>query len=143
MYGGFEYQLLDKGDRTADELFAQVQNLLQVARQDSAFSSLYTSFTSSLPQVVVRINEEKALAQGVSITEIYSTLAAQFGATYVNDFNKFGRVYRVYMQADAPYRATLGDISKIYVKNNSGKMLPISSVITTEKHCWTLYAFSF
>ena len=132
MYGGFEYQLLDKGDRTADELFAQVQNLLQVARQDSAFSSLYTSFTSSLPQVVVKINEEKALAQGVSITEIYSTLAAQFGATYVNDFNKFGRVYRVYMQADAPYRATLGDISKIYVKNNSGKMLPISSVITTE-----------
>ena len=132
MYGGFEYQLLDKGDRTADELFEQVQSLLRFARQDSAFSSLYTSYTSSLPQVVVNIEEEKALAQGVPITEIYSTLAAQFGATYVNDFNKFGRVYRVYMQADAPYRETLGDISKIYVKNNSGKMLPISSVITTE-----------
>lgn len=132
MYGGFEYQLLDKGDRTADELFDEVQFLLRIARQDSAFSSLYTSYTSSLPQVVVKIEEEKALAQGVSISEIYSTLAAQFGATYVNDFNKFGRVYRVFMQADAPYRETLGDISKIYVKNNSGKMLPISSVITTE-----------
>ena len=132
MYGGFEYQLLDKGDRTADELFDEVQSLLRIARQDSAFSSLYTSYTSSLPQVVVKIEEEKALAQGVSISEIYSTLAAQFGATYVNDFNKFGRVYRVFMQADAPYRETLGDISKIYVKNNSGKMLPISSVITTE-----------
>ena len=132
MYGGFEYQLLDKGDRTADELFDEVQSLLRIARQDSAFSSLYTSYTSSLPQVVVKIEEEKALAQGVSISEIYSTLAAQFGATYVNDFNKFGRVYRVFMQADAPYRESLGDISKIYVKNNSGKMLPISSVITTE-----------
>ena len=132
MFGGFEYQLLDKGDRSSDELFDQAQSLLRTARQDAAFSSLYTSFTSSLPQVIVKINEEKALAQGVPITEIYSTLAAQFGATYVNDFNKFGRVYRVYMQADAPYRATLGDISKIYVKNNSGKMLPISSVITTE-----------
>ncbi len=132
MYGGFEYQLLDKGDRTADELFDEVQSLLRIARQDSAFSSLYTSYTSSLPQVVVKIEEEKALAQGVSISEIYSTLAAQFGATYVNDFNKFGRVYRVFMQADAPYRETLGDISKIYVKNNYGKMLPISSVITTE-----------
>lgn len=132
MYGGFEYQLLDKGDRTSDELFDQVQSLLRVARQDSAFSSLYSSYTSSLPQVVVKIEEEKALAQGVSISEIYSTLAAQFGATYVNDFNKFGRVYRVYMQADAPYRETLGDLSKIYVRNNLGKMLPISSVITTE-----------
>ena len=132
MYGGFEYQLLDKGDRTSEELFDQVQSLLRVARQDSAFSSLYSSYTASLPQVVVKIEEEKALAQGVSISEIYSTLAAQFGATYVNDFNKFGRVYRVYMQADAPYRETLGDLSKIYVRNNLGKMLPISSVITTE-----------
>lgn len=131
MYGGFEYQLLDKGDRSSDELFAQAQSLLQAARQDSAFSSLYTSFTSSLPQVVVSIEEDKALAQGVPITEIYATLAAQFGATYVNDFNKFGRVYRVYMQADAPYRATLGDMSKIYVKNVSGRMVPLTSVIST------------
>jgi hydrophobe/amphiphile efflux-1 (HAE1) family protein len=132
MFGGFEYQLLDKGDRSADELFDQAQSLMQVARQNPAFSSLYTSFTSSLPQVVVNIDESKALAQGVSISDIYTTLAAQFGATYVNDFNKFGRVYRVYMQADAPYRAELSDLSKIYVKNSAGKMLPITSVISTK-----------
>ena len=131
MYGGFEYQLLDKGDRTSDELFDEAQTLLRTARQDSAFSSLYTSFTSSLPQVVVNIEEDKAMAQGVAISEIYSTLAAQFGATYVNDFNKYGRVYRVYMQADAPYRANLGDLSKIYVKNNMGRMVPLTAVITT------------
>ena len=132
MFGGFEYQLLDKGDRSSEELFKDAQTFLGVARQDSAFSSLYTSFTSSLPQVVVNVDEEKALAQGVPVSEIYSTLAAQFGATYVNDFNKYGRVYRVYMQADAPYRASLSDISKVYVKNNQGKMLPITSVITTK-----------
>ena len=132
MFGGFEYQLLDKGDRTPDELYTQAQSLLSVARQDPAFSSLYTSYTSSLPQVIVKIEEEKAMAQGVEIAEIYSTLAAQFGATYINDFNKYGRVYRVYMQADAPYRATMSDLSKIYVKNKQGKMVPISSVITTE-----------
>ena len=131
MFGGFEYQLLDKGDRTTDELFTEAQNLLGVARQNPAFASLYTSYTSSLPQVIVTVQEEKALAQGVSISEIYSTLAAQFGATYVNDFNKFGRVYRVYMQADAPYRETLDDLSKIYVKNNQGKMVPITTVIST------------
>ena len=130
MFGGFEYQLLDKGDRSSDELFVQAQNLLGVARQNPAFSSLYTSYTSSLPQVIVTVQDEKALAQGVSISEIYSTLAAQFGATYINDFNKFGRVYRVYMQADAPYRATMEDLSKIYVKNNQGKMVPITTVIT-------------
>ena len=132
MFGGFEYQLLDKGDRSSDELFVQAQNLLGVARQNPAFSSLYTSYTSSLPQVIVTVQDEKAMAQGVSISEIYSTLAAQFGATYINDFNKFGRVYRVYMQADAPYRATMEDLSKIYVKNNQGKMVPITTVITTK-----------
>ena len=132
MFGGFEYQLLDKGDRSSDELYAQAQELLRAARQDPAFSSLYTSFTSSLPQVIVKIEEEKAMAQGVSIAEIYSTLAAQFGGTYINDFNKYGRVYRVYMQADAPYRAVMSDLSKVYVKNNQGKMVPLNAVVTTE-----------
>lgn len=132
IFGGVEYQLLDKGDRTSSELFSEAQKFMTEARKDPAFASVYTSFTSSLPQVVVKIQEEKALAQGVTVNEIYSTLAAQFGATYINDFNKFGRVYRVYMQADAPYRATMSDLSKIYVKNIYGKMLPITSVITTE-----------
>ncbi len=132
IFGGLEYQLLDKGDRTPDELFEEAQKFMQQARQNPAFSSVYTSFTSSLPQVVVKIQEEKAMAQGVPISEIYSTLASQFGATYINDFNKYGRVYRVYMQADAPYRTTMDDLNKIYVKNVQGKMVPLTSVITTE-----------
>ena len=115
-----------------DQLYAEAQALMAKARGSSAFSNIYSSFTSSLPQVIVNVEAEKAMAQGVSITEIYSTLAAQFGATYINDFNKYGRVYRVYMQADAPYRATLQDLNKVYVKNNQGKMLPITSVITTK-----------
>ena len=132
IFGGIEYQLLDKGDRSSDELYAEAQKFMREARKNPAFSSVYTSFTSSLPQVVVRIQEEKALAQGVSISEIYSTLGAQFASTYVNDFNKYGRVYRVYMQADAPYRATMEDLSKIYLKNNQGKMVPLNTVVTTE-----------
>ena len=132
MFGGFEYQLLDKGDRSPEELYKEALVFMQEARQNPAFSSLYTSYTASLPQVVVTVQDEKAMAQGVSISEIYSTLAAQFGATYINDFNKYGRVYRVYMQADAPYRSVMGDLTKIYVKNNQGKMVPISSVVKTE-----------
>ena len=132
MFGGLEYQLLDKGDRSADELFAEAQKFMRQARLNPAFSNVYTSFTVALPQVIVKIQEEKAMAQGVSISEIYNTLAAQFASTYINDFNKYGRVYRVYMQADSEYRATMDDLSKIYVKNNQGKMVPITSVITTE-----------
>lgn len=138
MYGGFEYQLLDKGDRSFDQLFEQAQKLMQAAANTSEYkeASKLAGFTplqpAALPQVVVNIEEDKALAQGVSISEIYSTLAAQFGATYINDFNKYGRVYRVFMQADAPYREKLSDISKIYVKNNYGKMVPLSAVISTK-----------
>ncbi len=132
MFNGIEYQLLDKGDRSPEELFKQAQAFMKEARVNPAFSSVYTAFTASLPQVVVRIQEDKALAQGVPIADIYSTLAAQFGATYINDFNKYGRVYRVYMQADSPFRDTLDDLNKIYVKNVYGKMVPLTSVVTTE-----------
>ena len=132
MFNGIEFQVLDKGDRSAEQMFAETQKLMQEARISPAFSSVYTSFTASLPQVEVRINEEKALAQGVSIGEIYSTLAAQYASTYVNDFNKYGRVYRVFMQADSTYRDTMDDLNKVFVKNNQGKMVPLTSVITTE-----------
>ncbi len=144
MFGGLEYRLLDKGDRSNNELFEEAQKFMQQLRQDPSFSSVYTAYTSSLPQVTIKVLEDKAMAQGVSIPEIYNTLAAQFGATYINDFNKFGRVYRVYMQADAPYRATMDDLSKIYVKNNQGRMLPITTVISTEDLVgpYTIYRFN-
>ncbi len=132
MFGGFEYQLLDKGDRTPEQLFDEGRVLIKSAMESDSIETLYTSFTSSLPQLVVNVDEQKAMAQGVPVSEVYSTLAAQFGATYINDFNKYGRVYRVYMQADSPYRATLDDLSKVYVKNNRGQMLPLTSVITTK-----------
>ena len=132
MFNGIEFQVLDKGDRTPEQMFTEAQKLMREASVSPAFSSVYTAFTASLPQVEVRINEEKALAQGVSIGEIYTTLAAQYASTYVNDFNKFGRVYRVFMQADSTYRDTMEDLNKVFVKNNVGKMVPLTSVITTE-----------
>ena len=132
MFNGIEFQVLDKGDRTPEEMFIEAQKLMREARVSPAFSSVYTSFTASLPQVVVRINEEKALAQGVPIGEVYSTLAAQYASTYVNDFNKFGRVYRVFMQADSKYRDTIDDLYKVFVKSNTGKMVPLTSVVNIE-----------
>ncbi len=129
MFGGFEYQLLDKGDRTPQELYDEAQKLIQAGNKNSAFQMVYTSFTANLPQLLIKVDENKALAQGVSISEIYSALSSYFGKSYVNDFNKYGRVYRVYLQADSEYREKPSDIDKIYVKSNSGSMVPLSAVV--------------
>ena len=130
MFGGFEYQLLDKGDRSPQELYDEAQKLIAAANKDSAFQMVYTSFTANLPQLLIKVDENKALAQGVSISEIYSALSGYFGKSYVNDFNKYGRVYRVYLQADSQFREKPADIDKIYIKNTLGKMVPLSSVVT-------------
>ena len=132
MFGGFEYQLLDKGDRTSQELYDEAVKLIADANKDSAFQMVYTSFTANLPQLMIKVDEAKALAQGVDISEIYSALSGYFGKSYVNDFNKYGRVYRVYLQADSEYREKPSDIDKIYVKNRAGGMVPLSALVTVK-----------
>ena len=129
MFGGFEYQLLDKGDRTSQELYNEAVKLIRAANQDPAFSMVYTSYTASLPQLMLDVDASKAMAQGVEISEIYNALAGYFGKSYVNDFNKYGRVYRVYLQADSTFREKPADLDKIFVKNKLGNMVPISSVV--------------
>jgi len=129
MFGGFEYQLLDKGDRSAAELYEEAKKLMASARSNPNFSMIYTSYTANLPQLSLNVDVDKAMAQGIEISEIYNAIASYFAKTYINDFNKYGRVYRVYVQADADYRAKISDINKIYIKNKSGSMVPLSSVI--------------
>jgi hydrophobe/amphiphile efflux-1 (HAE1) family protein len=129
MFGGFEYQLLDKGDRTSQELYDEAVKLIAEANKNSAFQLVYTSFTANLPQLMINVDEAKALAQNVSISEIYNALSGYFGKSYVNDFNKYGRVYRVYLQAEDKFREKPADIDKIFVKNDFGNMVPLSSVV--------------
>lgn len=129
MFGGFEYQLLDKGNRTPQQLYDEAVKLMGEANKDSAFSMVYTSYTANLPQLLIDVDSSKALAQGVQVSEVYSALAAYFGKTYINDFNKYGRVYRVYLQADSEFREKPADLDKIFVKNNYGTMVPLSAVV--------------
>lgn len=129
MFGGFEYQLLDKGDRTPQELYQEAQKIIGEANKSPDFQMVYTSFTADLPQLLIKVDEDKALAQGVDISEIYSALSGYFGKSYVNDFNKYGRVYRVYLQADSEFREKPADIDKIYVKNKAGTMVPLSALV--------------
>ena len=129
MFGGFEYQLLDKGNRSGQELYNEAIKFISQANKRSEFSMIYTSYTANMPQLLLDIDMPKALAQNVSLTEIYSALGGYFGKSYINDFNKYGRVYRVYMQADSDFRATPADIDKIFVKNNYGQMVPLASML--------------
>lgn len=129
MFGGFEYQLLDKGDRNASELYSQAKKLMGTVMQDPNFEMFYTTYSANLPQLELDVDVDKAMAQSVQVSEVYNAIASYFAKTYVNDFNKYGRVYRVYVQADSPYRARISDINKIYVKNTLGNMVPLSSVI--------------
>ena len=139
MFGGFEYQLLDKGDRDAGELYNEARKLMAEAMKNPDFSMVYSSYSANLPQLMIDVDVDKAMAQGVPVNEIYNSIAAYFAKTYVNDFNKYGRVYRVYLQADSQFRAKLADLNKIYVKNNQGRMVPLSALIKT-KHIVGPYA---
>lgn len=129
MFGGFEYQLLDKGNRTPQELFNEAQSFIRETQKSTKLTSVFTSYSANLPQLLIDVDESRAMAQNVSIEEIYATMASQFGQSYVNDFNKYGRVYRVKMQADGEFRGKPEDIDKVFVKNMNGEMVPLKSVI--------------
>lgn len=133
MFGGFEYQLLDKGNRSPQDLYTESMKLISAANQNPNLQSVYSQYSANLPQLLLDVDVQKAMAQNVDINEIYNTLAAQFGKAYVNDFNKYGRVYRVMMQSDEDFRSKPGDIGKIFIKNLDGKMVPLISVITPKE----------
>ena len=129
MMGGFEFQMLSQGEYTAQELESWAKKLVAAANQNPVLSSVYTSFQANVPQYVVEIDYEKAMAQNIDLQELYSTLSSMLGTRYVNDFNKYGRVFKVQMQAESRFRDKATDLSGIYVKNKNGVMVPILSVV--------------
>ena len=132
MYGGFEYQLLDKGNRTPQELHEEAKKIIQKANQSPKLTSVFTQYNSQTPQLIVNIDYEKILSQGIDINDVYTALSSQFGTYYVNDFNLYGRVFRVMMQAEEQYRSTIDSINKVYVKTSSGASAPLSSIVRIE-----------
>lgn len=129
MMGGFEFQMLSQGEYSAQELESWAIKLVAAANQNPVLSSVYTSFQANVPQYVVEIDYEKAMAQNIDLQELYSTLSSMLGTRYVNDFNKYGRVFKVQMQAESRFRDKATDLSGIYVKNRNGVMVPILSVV--------------
>ncbi|MCQ2958242.1 MAG: efflux RND transporter permease subunit, partial [Candidatus Gastranaerophilales bacterium] len=131
MTGGFEFQMLDKSEeRTPQDMSMLAKQLMFEAMKSPKLKNVYTTYQANLPQYIVEVDEQKAMAQDVSIANLYSVLATQFGSAYINDFNMYGRVFRVYMQAEDIYRETPQSMQDIYVKSNNGKMVPIQTMTT-------------
>ena len=129
MMGGFEFQMLSQGEYTPQELETWANKLVAAANQNPTLSNVYTSFQANVPQYIVDIDYEKAMAQNIDLQELYTTLSSMLGTNYVNDFNKYDRVFKVQMQAESDFRNKASDLSGIYVKNKNGVMVPILSVV--------------
>jgi hydrophobe/amphiphile efflux-1 (HAE1) family protein len=128
--GGFDFELQDRGGLGHDKLMAARNQLLGMAARDPRLIRVRPNGLNDVPEYYIDVDWAKAGAQGVPISSIHSTISAAFGSAYVNDFIQAGRVKRVYIQADAMDRMLPGDLDKLYVRNNAGKMVPFSSFAT-------------
>ncbi len=126
---GFEMQLQQRGGGTINELADSTNALLGAAGQDPELTGLRSAVRVSVPQLYAELNREKTKMMGVEIGEVFESLQAYFGALYVNDFSKFGRVWRVQAQAEPGFRDDPGDIGRVYVRNDQGGMVPLSGVV--------------
>ena len=114
---GFEYQLQTLEGKSPEELLAVTNEIINAARANPKLSSVLTWFSADSPRVQLEIDRKKALALGVSIADIFTTMQTMLGGSYVNDFNLYGRTWDVRAQGDIAERRTLEDIFKINIKN--------------------------
>ena len=128
--GGFEVFLQDRITGDPRQLNAVLQNFLAELRKRPELTGINTFFRPTVPQILVEVDREKAIALGVPVSDIFDALQGTMGALYVNDFNKFGRTYRVQIQAESSFRARPEDLGNIYVRSSAGEMLPLKSLLS-------------
>jgi hydrophobic/amphiphilic exporter-1 (mainly G- bacteria), HAE1 family len=131
--GGFSFWLQDRSGGSIDLLADSLQKFLEAARRRPELVNVNSPFRASVPQVFTEVDREKLLKQGASVADVYQTLQAFLGGVFVNQFNRFGRQWRVFLQAEAEDRVAPEDIGRFYVRNNDGNMLPLSTVVTTRR----------
>ncbi len=131
--GGFSFWLQDRSGGTVEFLNANLQKFLEAARKRPELANVNSVWRPNVPQIYADINRDKVLKQGVAVGDVYQTMQAFLGGIYVNQFNRFGRQWKVFLQADAVGRVQANDINQFYVRNNDGQMVPLSSVVTTRR----------
>ncbi len=129
--GGFEMVLEARGNATYADLQQAVDTLMHYASRRKEFSGLSSSMQSDIPQLYFDVDRDKAQLQGVAMSDIFATMKAFTGSIYVNDFNMYNRIYRVYIQAEAPYRARRDNLNLFFVKGAGGNMIPVTSLGTS------------
>lgn len=130
--GGFELFVQSRTGSDTAQLAVVVNEFMQALRQEPRLATVNSFLRSSVPQYFIEVDEAKAVAQGVAIADIYDTLQSTMGTFYVNDFNRFGRTYRVQLQAEAAFRMKAEDLGKVYVRAESGAMVPLSALSTVK-----------
>ncbi len=129
---GFSLMLQDKGGNTPAYLAQQAQKFIAAAKKRPEIGSIFTTYQANVPQKYLQINKDLALKAGVNLNDLYSTIGAFLGGTYVNDFNRFGRLYKTFIQAEPQYRVKQQDMNLFFVKNKEGKNVPLSALVTVK-----------
>ncbi len=129
-YGGFQFMLQDQGKNTLADLDRVAHKIVSASRQSKDLTGLLTTFSANDPQVLVTIDREKAKAMSVPLSQITTTLSVFMGSEYINDFDYNNRTYRVFVQADQPFRMTAKDLHNFYVRSDGGQMVPLDNLVT-------------
>jgi HAE1 family hydrophobic/amphiphilic exporter-1 len=132
-FGGFTFELEDLGRNTLQALADNANQLSAAGNQTGRIAGLFTSFTANDPQVLVKIDREKAKSLQIPFSQVSDALEVFMGSVYVNDFDFNNRSYRVYVQADQKYRSEAKDMRSYYLRSDSGKMIPLDNVVHIEQ----------
>lgn len=130
--GGFEFYIQNKSDASVQEMAKVTQDFMAAAKKDPRLGMVQTLWRASTPQLYVDVDRERARALGLNLNDVFNTLSASLGTYYVNDFNKYGRTWQVLMSADKQYRTNPTDIGSMYVRSNTGAMVPVSAFAKVE-----------
>ena len=131
--GGFDFRLQDYLAGDMETFMSYAQTVIKEANADPRIGRAFTTYNPSYPMYAIDIDRKKANALGVDVATLFGTMQTYLGSFYVNDFTKFGKVFRVFVQADKAFRSDKSDINKLYVKNREGKMVPMSALINIKE----------
>lgn len=131
--GGFEGYIQNRAGKSSEELMAKTNEFIAAANKNPALSNVKTTFAVDTPQYRIDLDREKARVLNVPINAIYSVMQSTFGSLYVNDFTYLGRNFRVTLQSESKFRRTPDDLRYVYVKSNSGELVPLSTLVHVER----------
>jgi len=131
--GGFTFMLQDRGSGTVQQLSDTFDKLAQAARKRPEIASIVSTFRPTVPQLYLEVDQDRVLKQGLQFADVYQTLQAFLGGAYINQFNRFGRQWKVYLQAEPEYRTSADKINNFYVRNSKGDMTPLASLVSIKR----------